>query len=67
MQQTISRPARSVDGGRWLRKSIAAVTRALRALGREPDLDLSGIRMTDSMERQLADREFRQWTRNHWL
>ena len=56
MQQTLSRPAATS----WLSAAIARITGA--AKHRAPVAAVYGdIKMTDQLEREFADREFRRW------
>ena len=56
MQQTLSRPAATS----WLQTAIARITAS--AGRRRPVAAVYGdIKMTDQMEREFADREFRRW------
>ena len=55
MQQTLSRPATS-----WLQSAFDLITASAKR--RAPVAAVYGdIKMTDQMEREFADREFRRW------
>jgi hypothetical protein len=60
MQQTIRRPSVTSIGDA-LRTAAHAVSSAWTRLTHHEDNSLSGAVMTDSLERELADRAFKRW------
>jgi hypothetical protein len=56
MQQTLPRPA----AGSWLQAAFARITASAKR--RAPVAAVYGdIKMTDQLEREFAEREFRRW------
>lgn len=55
MQQTLSRP----DTNNWLKAMFARLNDLAKRL--DPPATYGDVKFTDSMERELAEREYRRW------